>query len=659
MYLSNASNPTDMKWKQEKLMLAVKAMNNIEEILVNVMDRQPRWSCLLNAVDSRVDNMFVLVRSQALADHRGLLASLGWPPPLMTSNLDNGRRSEISNPLFLMQEDKKETFSLSFISLCALQHLQGRREVRRSSHLGHRVCLNNSLWVFEELVSPIASRVEPHFFKWLVRPKFIFALVYKITRDLIEGIEEVLQPLIDRERLVGYSAREAWVLGMVRMLSEFLKKQMFSVLAEDYHNKNGSAQLKSSWLHLVDLCISFDKQMETLVSSGNPAFQFQHSKGISLLSIFCDQPDWLEIWTELELKDAEEKLKPELYNEKAWVLDVRSCARDIQDTQNESFLLSTREEFKTPLVAGTATQIAWTLIERCQNLPNVLHQVQFIRSSTANFLQYFFDLLLWRHQLMERRTAYLDGDILIKIASLINAARYCESVLHEWSDNVSFLEMKVVENNSIGDTRSSINLQTSFFAIEINCLIKLETDWLEEIMTGLLREFNILSWNYVQNRNQWERDDSFNSVVVPEELTVSVEMVVALDTLKDHFQILKMALNSKDFLDLWRSIAGGLDHFIFSSIILSGVKFSKWGAYQFKADIRALFLVFQPFCTRPEAFFPVVSNTVKLLSLKQEDASHLLGILSKVQSKSECLQQHGMHHVHSDQAEKILKSRLW
>ncbi|KAG9454968.1 hypothetical protein H6P81_007872 [Aristolochia fimbriata] len=659
MCLSNVSNPTDMKWKHEKLMLAVKIMSNIEEILVNVIERQLHWSGLPKAVDSRVDNTFILVRSQALADHRGLLISLGWPPPLMASNPDNGRRLDISHPLFSMQEDNKETLSLSFISLCALQHLQGHREVRRNSHLGQKVYRNGSLWVFDELVSPIASMVEPHFLKWLEEPKFMFALVYKITRDLIEGIEEVLQPLIDKQRLVGCSAREAWVLAMVRMFSSFLKKQTFSVLAEDYHNGNENPKLMSLWLHLVDLCISFDKQMQTLVSSGNTGFQFQLSKGVSLLAIFCDWPNWLGIWAEFELKDAEEKFKPEVYSEKAWVLDVKRAAQDIQETPQESYLLSTREDFKAPFAAGRATQIAWTMIDRCKTLPDVLHQVQFIRSSAARFMQYFFDLLLWRRQDMEPLTAHLDDDTLIKIVSLINAARYCESVLHEWNDNVRFLEMKVIENESIGDIRSGCCPQTSFFAVETGYLMKLETDWLEEIVSGLLWEFNILIVNYVQNHEQWGSDDSLKRVLDPEGLMLSVDLVEALESLKDHLQILKTALNSKDFLDLWRSVAGGLDHFLFTSIILGGVKFSEWGSYQFKADIRALFRVFQPFCTRPEAFFPFVSSIVKLLSLAGEDASHLLGILSKVQLMKEWLRKHGIYHLHPDQAEKILRSRMW
>ncbi|XP_058107541.1 RINT1-like protein MAG2L isoform X2 [Magnolia sinica] len=661
----------DFQLKQEKLLLAIKVMKEIEEVLVNVVKSMPKWSHLLKAVDSRVDKSLSILRPQALADHRSLLASLRWPPPLSTSSLDKAESLEVPNPLLLMHGDKKERYTQSFLTLCALQHFQAQRELRqqdlfrcKNGHSDSAEPYNNlgldcSLWTIDELVSPIASRTEHHFSRWSDQPKFMFALVYKITRDFI-GVDDVLQPLIDKARLVGYSAREAWVSAMVKILSGYLSKRIFSVLAERYHNRNRNSETVSSWLHLVDLIISFDKQMQVLASSGTRLFVGEStgfggfSRGLSVLSIFCDRPEWLDIWAAIELKDAEEKLKTELADDKAWTVIIKKEAEFVHDTETESFLLSTREDYKAPLIVESVVRIAWTMIERCRMLPSILMRVCFIRSSVSRFLWWFFRLLLHSCQELESSTAYVDDDALLRIASSINAARYCESVLREWSEGIDFLEMRIAEGRALRGIEDDPDWQT-FFVGEINTLMKLETEWVEEILAYILRQFNILCWDYIQNGNQWEQEEEQEESGF--DAAVSVELVEALDALRDRLRVLKMGLNSKDFLDLWRSVAGGLDHFMFSSVLLSGAEFSGRGIRRFRADVRALFLVFQPFCARPEAFFPCISNSMKLLEMGWGDVKQLMGVLSKGERRIECLQMHGVFHVSPAQVEKILRNR--
>lgn len=209
--------------KQGKLLLVIKIMKNIQEILASVACRRPLWNHLVMAVDSRVDKTFSVLRPQALMDHRALLISLGWPPSLSTSGLERDKSLEVPNPLVLMEGEKKEHYSQSFIELCALQHLQTRREERLlgllenqkgyillgRTYLGRQTC-DYCLWTIDELVHPIASRMEYHFSRWFNEPKIIFALVYKITHDFMDGMDNVLQPLMDQARLVGSSDREAW-----------------------------------------------------------------------------------------------------------------------------------------------------------------------------------------------------------------------------------------------------------------------------------------------------------------------------------------------------------------------------------------------------------------------------------------------------------------
>ncbi|XP_062120576.1 RINT1-like protein MAG2L [Humulus lupulus] len=620
--LSKSSLSTEFGTKHEKLLQAIKAMNDIEDKLVDLVVLQPRWHHLLKSVDARVDKNFAILRPQVSADHRSLLISLGWPPKLSISKVEGGHISDLPNPLVIMQGEKVKTYSSSFINLCALQNFQMRREKRQSNILEQEKCIIR-LWAIDELVLPIASRMEHHFSQWVDQPEFMFALAYKITIDFIAGIDDVLQPLIDRARLVSCSAKEAWVSAMVQTLSRFLETRVFSSLADQYKDKQIKGEVIPSWLHLIDLILTFNKQMQSLVSLEICHFLTESdrlqvlSRGISLLTIFCDRPEWLKIWAKIEIKNAYKKLKVELQDDKSWSVDSKHQAGLHSEAECEHYLLSTREDHKAPLIAESSLKIAWEMIERCQAMPAVLPRIQFIRSTAVRFLWYFFKVLLLRYKGTEIDSENLDDDALSRRCLLINAARYIEFRLQQWSDSVDFLEMKVAENDC--KNRRNVN-HSCFFEEEIKSLCELETNWLMDIIAVILRQFENLSWDYVKQAKhlQQESEGGYLQVSVAANLAVSVDFVDALDTLRSHLHALKMTLNPKDFLDLWRSLAEGLDHFIFFSNIFAEIQFYANRVNQFETDIQALFSVFKSFCVRPEAFFPSIRGGLNLLKANKE-----------------------------------------
>ncbi|XP_043721832.1 RINT1-like protein MAG2L [Telopea speciosissima] len=654
--LSHASSPTAFGQKKEKLLLAVKAMNNIEDILVSISRRQPQWGRLLNSVDGRVDKALAVLRPQALTDHKILLSSIGWPPPLLTSEQGSENSSGLPNPLVLMQGDKKDRYCESFLAVCALQHIHTKREKRKMNIVEQKVDNSLDLWTIEALVSPIASRAEHHFSKWLEQPKFMFALVYRHTRDFVQGVEDVLQPLIDKARLVGYSAKEAWVSAMVKMLAGYLSTRKFSVLAERYKDKDNKREVTSSWLHLVDLLIAFDKRMLSLASLGTP--HFQENLRVSMLSIFCDRPDWLRIWAKIELKDAWKKLKVDLKDERAWMIDSKAKYEFHTTQEPEPFMLSTRQDHKAPLIAEAAVKITWAMIERSQSLPNILIRIQFIRLSADSFLWQFLNLLFQHCKGAQLRSGYIENETLVSVSASINAARYCESVLREWSADVDFLEMSIAEGDSHIQA-DGLDDQSCFFVEQIKSFIELETDWLMEIIAYLLQQFNTLAWEYVQNKQKWGQEQEFigtKNVMGTGVLTVSVDFAEALDSLRSQLGILREVLNSKDFLDLWRSVTDGIDHFIFHSIIMSNARFTVQGAGQFATDMQALFLVFRPFCVRPEAFLPCIRDSMKLLEMDEQQVNQLRVLLNDAEG-NESMRFHGIAHISCSLAEKILRSR--
>ncbi|KAK7316601.1 hypothetical protein RJT34_00186 [Clitoria ternatea] len=658
--LSNSPISEDTARKHGKLLQAIRTMNDIEEVLVGVVKFHPQWHCLLKSVDNRVDKILAALRPQVFADHRALLVSLGWPPKLLPMKNGSEHIIGLPNPLVLMQEDKRKNYSQSFMALCALQHLQNKREERKPNNLKKREKQNIQLWAIDELVAPIASRMEYHFAKWTEQPEYMFALAYKVTGDFITGIDDVLQPLIDKARLISCSAKEAWVSAMVQMLSGFLEKKVFSLLSERYKVKHLKHDVLSSWLHLVDLIIAFDKKMQSLVNLDTCFLAESESlegitRGLSVLSIFCNRHDWLKIWAKIEFKNAWKKLNAELKEEKAWLI-TKKCKSGIDIDQE--YLLSTIdvEDHKSPPIAELFLKIIWEMIERCQTAPSILSRAQFIRSTAGRFLWYFFKILLLRFKTTELCPDNSDDVAIVRVCGLINAARYISFKLQQWSDAVDFLEMKIAENDSSKHIQDDMRDNDCFFDEEIRSLSEMETNWLMEIIAFVLRQFEMLCWEYVKSKdNKGDQDDANLREAV--DLVVSVDFVEALDALKRWLRIVKINLNLKDFLDLWRSIAEGLDHYISCSIVRSGIRFSKMGVNQFEADMQALVFIFQPYCARPQAFFPCISEILKLLKLKKEEVKLMQVFLSNDENGSKCMQLYGYSHLSVNQICQLLRYR--
>ncbi|XP_022736425.1 RINT1-like protein MAG2L [Durio zibethinus] len=660
--LSTTLTSQDFGQKQERLLRAIKAINDIEEIIVNVEKSQQQWHQLLQSVDHRVDKILSVIRPEALAEHRALLASLGWPPKLLTSKVESGAVAELPNPLVLIHGDEKKSYAQSFQVLCALQQLQTRREVRKITTLDQKE-YGIRLWAIDELVSPLAERMEYHFLKWAEQPEFIFALAYRVTRGFMVGVTDILQPLIDAARLLGYSANEAWVSAMVHMLSGFLTENVFPALAERYKEKDMKLEVISLWLHLVDLIVGFDKRMQSLVRSETCLFlpDAQRydglSRGISVLKIFCDRPDWLKIWAKMELKDGWKKLKAVLKDAKAWQVDDTHRIDFNVSKACETFLLSSREDHKAPLVAESALKIAQEMIDRSQTLPTVLARVQFVTSTVARFFWHFSNVLLLHCKNAELSAENSDDSASVRACESINAARYVESKLQEWSDDVRFFEMKITEKDSNILEKGKGFDDGCFFVEEIKRLSELETNWLMEIIAFLLRQFENQTWGYNHNEDYIDEDQNMspNRDSAATELAASNAFIEALHTLRNQLYVLKINLNPKDFLDLWRSVAEGLDHFISGSIFASDAQFSRKQTNQFGTDMRALFLVFQPFCARPEAFFPCIRDILKLLTMSKEGAKQLL-VASSSKKSEKRMQFYGSCHLSSDQVNKVLRN---
>lgn len=572
---------------------------------------------LISAVDHRVDRALAILRPQAIADHRGLLTSLGWPPTLSTlssSGSDATKQAALQNPLFTMEGDLKHQYCESFIALCSLQELQRRRKSRQLEGHSREVALHQPLWAIEELVNPLSIASHRHFSKWVDKPEFIFALVYKITRDYIDSMDELLQPLVDEAMLSGYSCREEWISAMVSSLSTYLAKEIFPLCIAQFDEENDAGkrtQGSLSWLHLIDLMIAFDKRVQSLIAQIGILTYLEEDgnlQKISSLSVFCDRPDWLDLWAQIELNEIFDKLKPEMENESNWSTKIQG-------------VLSGVEDYKSPAISSAFLRWLSSVVDRSRSLPIISLRSRFIQLTGVPIVQKFMACLLLRCQEAEGLTALTDDDALIKVTKSINAAHYFESILIEWCEDVFFLEMGLnheLESNSIkcsveGDGKR-------IFVEEIGNLQEFRREWVEKLSTVVFRGFDVRCRDYIKNKKQWQEkgEDVF---------IVSKTFVAALDYMQGKMSVLQEGLNEEDFVRVWRSLATGLDRLIFNGVVIGNVKLHDGGVDRLGSDLTVLYGVFGAWCLRPEGFFPKITEGLKLLKMgkKQVKDSSIIG----------------------------------
>ncbi|KAJ3695611.1 hypothetical protein LUZ60_000988 [Juncus effusus] len=601
---------------------AISLLKQTETILSTIAKTRPQWARLTSAVDHRVDRALAVLRPQAISDHRSLLSSLRWPPPVTGSNLTpnnptNSNSTQFSNPLFSLKGDLKSKYSESFLSLCNLQELQRERKSRQleGQSRNFETLIRQPLWAIEELVNPLSVSAQRFFSKWIEKPEFIFALVFKIIRDFVGSMDDILQPLVDKANLLGYSCREEWISGLVTSLNTYLSKEIFPNYIDSLQEENDSSnEARVSWLNLVDLMISFDKRTQTLISDTGLLMSLKEDENlqrVSSLSVFCDRPDWLEIWAEIEKNEMINKLKPALQNEGNW-------SRIGSD------------ETKSPVASCVAIQYISSLVDRVRPLPSVELRARFITLTCGPVLSEFIDFLLQRCQEAEGLTALTDDSAVLKVVQSINSARFFESSLNEWCEDLFFLELEI-DGECI-------------FKEEINRIKEFRVEWVEKIIRVILRGFDARTRDYVKNKRQWQER--------MEGLGVSRSFIDSLDFVQGKISRLEKEFNSVDFVIMWRGVANGIDQLIFNGVLIGGVKFNNFGVERLDFDLGVLFGVLRAWCLRPEGFFSKLGEGIRVLKMDELEIRN--GFLKE---REKWMKERGLRFLNLVEVDKLVKSR--
>ncbi|XP_021759959.1 RINT1-like protein MAG2 [Chenopodium quinoa] len=646
----NLKKQSTRQHSEEIRVNAINSLKSVDDILASVTREHPQWVRIVSAADHRVDRALAILRPQAIADYRALLVSIGWPPPLSTLSSSNTERRTVeeSNPLSAMPGELKQKYCENFLALCSLQELQRKRKSRQLEGYNHNTSMYQPLWGIEELVNPLSLASLHHFQKWVDKPEYIFALVYKNTRDYIDSVDGLLQPLVDEAMLTGYSCREEWISGMVTSLSTYLAKEIFPAYVSRLDEETTvevRPQGRMSWLHLVDLMIAFDKKIQALAALSGIFDSEEYSllQRMSSLSVFCDRPDWLDLWAQIELDNILEKLKPEMEDERNWTTKTRGAV-----------LFPGSDVYKSPVASSVVLQHVSSVIDRCRSIPSVFLRSRFVRLVGAPIIQTFLNCLLTKCQEAEGLTALADDDAVARVMTAVNSAHHLESILVEWCDDIIFVEMGLADDNESGNGFGESSLSTGVtegnengvLDEEITRLEEFRKEWIDKMTNVVLRGFDAQIRDYIKNKKQWQE-------MIEEGWTVTRSFVVALDFLQGKISRLEEGLNNMDFITVWRSLASGIDRLIFNGILMSNTKFYSGGVERFGGDMDVLYGVFRSWCLRPEGFFPRVSEGLKLLKLEENTLQELF-----IQGEG-WMKHHGIRHMSIAEAEKIARCRIF
>ncbi|KAL9266194.1 RINT1-like protein, partial [Drosera capensis] len=255
-------------------------------------------------------------------------------------------------------------------------------------------------------------------------------------------------------------------------------------------------------------------------------------------------------------------------------------------------LSASREDHKAPLIAESVLKFSWKMMQHCKTLRSSC-RIQFIRS-TSSKLWKFLNVLLLRHDGIW--SASNDSvEAIVEICALINAMKFCKFKLQEWSEEVDLLELSVAENGQKLDIRGNTLANACFFDEEIRSMTEMQTSWLVEIAAHVLCQFEAFSFNYFLDMSQFEvvLTDIVHAPIM--ESTTSHDVAEALDNLRTLLSI-----------------------------------------------------------SVQKAFFPYISDLLKLLKLDREQVADLILSLLDNNKGAKCVGAHGAPHISTDDGRRRL-----
>ena len=682
---------------------AGKTVLTVSRLLAQVKEeRQRRHSAATGAAG--VDRLYVLLRHRLLWLLRGtktrlvamyneLLAALHWPQTQQTLMPTHNEQlmatfSDMTETLLLLQIEAEPTTLLSLDSTSAASPPPSEPSdpapdptLPSSPVTAHPIA---RLWIFDLLFSPIHTRFVYHFTgdkptNRLDRPEFITTFVINVLQLHLPFLQQYVQPILRRSPLQAIDVSVAFITSLLAVL----RQHLLTVLSQLMVN----ARL---FRHYVDELLTFEQQLRST---------FLYPEELPSLLPLLTSGDVFERWLSVDKEWVNDRLKAMRDMQEPWarVSDGREAEEaaggiDLDDSDDEDTDVrldagtvmeeedrvdgedgvKERVELIDPsLIISRSANMLVTLVSsittRFTPLPSLSARLRFVQDIQYQLLDIYLE---WVEEesvrLLPTVTKGMQamggggsggggGRVLRTYCMLLNSLHYVESVLLDWSDTVTFIELRYFQAHSelpadttvaqliqrIGEGGAGVDVDGSVFDAMVQSYHDGRERMTKGVVDAIIDCFYAFTKQYRKLGHQSVvRDDSPPSsppssssspplVRLPSAtMDVSPTLVPALLTLKLQLLILSRNLSSSLFSLVFARTCSRLDTLLFSTLLSSSL-LSHTGSRQLSADLSALILTLAHFGHTTRRLLGSVVDAVRVLDWKRREMQQALAAMDE------------------------------
>ncbi|XP_047735969.1 RAD50-interacting protein 1 isoform X2 [Hyalella azteca] len=444
---------------------------------------------------------------------------------------------------------------------------------------------------FEPLLAPLKLLVKPlevrfayHFSgnkktNSVAHPEWCLTRVLSWISSHSFFLNRYIQPVLDEHKLNHVKAQTELSRALVKLTVQKLAADLSTIMTDE-----------DLFCHSLQEVLSFEQELR--LSCGYPASQ------PSVLLVLT-QPQVLKHWVSLERKFAVAVMDELVGSPEAW------CCLEEGDGWS-----ACGEQLITLLLAVT---------DRYKALPQPGHRLQFLEVQLELLDEYRVRCVQVSRELQAEPVTSHYPSILSTLHTLI-------STLEEWGDMPFFLELGVyraqqreldlaMEHGSAPSVPLTTVAEAAACSVFDDCVLLYKHVQDEMLATLVQHLMTLLRARFMPyRRDKWfiEPNKSGSSIRCSD---VSASFCPLLEVLARQLHSLRRVLAPELFTELWHRLTDLLDKFLFEELVLQN-HFSDVGCAQLQFDMtKALFPMFIEFTSKPEYHFPMVKESLTLLTL--------------------------------------------
>ena len=654
---------------------ACQSLLSLSRLYQQVKEERPRCVRLERLLHHRILHLLHLTQSTLTTLYSTTLTALQWP---QTGQGGVGGLLQTTNE-GVMESFTEQTQNLLLLQIEAetTQHPPGPSPLQSlppTFAAPSPPSAPPSLWIFDLLFQPIHIRFRYHFSgdrptHRLDKPEWYLSFITAAINIHRPFLTQYVQPLFLRSPLSHVDPAFALIHSLLTLVREQVKESLPQLMERPV-----------LFRHLVDELLGFEGRLR-----GEWEYPEQ-CEGVMGVLVGAEGggevfEKWLSVDKEWvndrlnamrEMKDPWQRINEgsegtDLMNSHA--ADVDSDDEDVADVKLDPMDSNAAvddegevaEEFAPPadvdaaavpslIVTRSAHQLVSlvsSITTRFTLLPSLAARLRFVQDLQYQLLDIYLEWL-------EEEGARLLSSVGETIASpstsvrqycmLINSLHYVESVLMDWSDSVTFIELRYYQAHSDlpadlttaqlverlaasqPGSRGGGEVDGSVFDAMIANYHDVREKMIKGIVDAVIDCFDALTRTYRRLGHQDVMTDDDTPLSQPSPppasagpagstglrvdaplLTVSPSFVGALVTLKLQLLTFSRHLSSPLMAVVWQRVASRVDSLLFATVVRERY-FSVWGARQLAFDLRALLGIFKGFTPSPSRWLGCVND---------------------------------------------------